>query len=91
MREAPALDVAHLLAERGARITYSDPYVPVMRVDQKEYFSQDCLETSAQADCVVIVTNHTDLPYEAILERARLVVDIRNAYRGCLSPKICRL
>jgi UDP-N-acetyl-D-glucosamine dehydrogenase len=91
VRESPALDIAHLLAARGARITYSDPYVPVMRIDQQEYFSQDCLETSAQADCVVIITNHTDLPYDAILQRARVVVDTRNAYRGNTSPKIVRL
>jgi UDP-N-acetyl-D-glucosamine dehydrogenase len=91
VRESPALDIAHLLSMRGARITYSDPYVPVMRIDQQEYFSQDCLESAAQADCVVVITNHTDLPYEAMLDRARLLVDTRNAYKGNLSAKIVRL
>jgi UDP-N-acetyl-D-glucosamine dehydrogenase len=91
VRESPALDVAHLLAERGARISYSDPYVPVMRIDQREYFSQDCLKSAEQADCVVIITNHTDLPYDGILERARVIVDTRNAYKGRTSPKIVLL
>ena len=91
VRESPALDIAHLLHARGAHITYSDPYIPVMRIDQQEYFSQDCLETSAKADCVVIITNHTDLPYDAILQKAKVVVDTRNAYRGNSSPKIVRL
>jgi UDP-N-acetyl-D-glucosamine dehydrogenase len=91
VRESPALDIAHLLASRGARISYSDPYVPVMRIDQVEYFSQDCLETVAQADCVVIITNHTDLPYGQILERSRVIVDTRNAYRGNNSAKIVKL
>jgi len=91
VRESPALDVAHLLAVRGAHVTYSDPYVPTMQVDQKRYEASDVLAGAAAADCVVIITNHSDLPYEAILERARLVVDTRNVYRGVKSPKIVRL
>jgi len=91
VRESPALDVAHLLMTRGARVTYSDPYVPMMRVDQDELFSQDCLASAEQADCVVIITNHTDLPYAAMLERARLIVDTRNVYKRNASPKIVRL
>src|SRR6202043_3246255 len=41
VRESPALDVIHLLMRRGAEITYSDPYVPSIRVDEMELLSQD--------------------------------------------------
>ncbi len=91
VRESPALDIAHLLAQRGARLSYTDPHVPVMRVDQDEYFSRECLPACEAADCVVIVTNHTDLPYDAMLDRSRLIVDTRNVYKGSASPKIVRL
>ena len=91
MRESPALDVAHLLLERGAKVTYSDPHVPVLRVDGHELFAQDILPSVAQADCTVIITNHTTFPYASILEKAKLIVDTRNAFRGFKSDKIVRL
>lgn len=37
---------------------------------------------AAQADCVAIITNHTVMPYDGILERARVIADTRNAYRA---------
>ncbi len=91
MRESPAIDVAHLLMQRGARVTYSDPYVPVFRVEKEELFSQDPIQSAAQADCVVIITNHTDMPYSSIIEKAKLIVDTRNALKGYKSNKIVRL
>ncbi|MEZ5402724.1 MAG: nucleotide sugar dehydrogenase [Bryobacteraceae bacterium] len=91
MRESPAIDVAHLLIDRGATISYSDPYVPVFRVHSHEFFAQDPIEASAAADCVVVITNHTSTPYPQIVEKARLIVDTRNALKGIQSPNIVRL
>ncbi|MFN7923630.1 MAG: UDP binding domain-containing protein [Bryobacteraceae bacterium] len=91
MRESPAIDVVHLLRERGAKITYSDPYVPVFRVDKEEFFAQDPIQCAAQADCVVIITNHTNSPYSSVIEKASLIVDTRNALKGYKSNKIVRL
>ncbi|MCC6586957.1 MAG: nucleotide sugar dehydrogenase [Bryobacterales bacterium] len=91
MRESPALDVAHLLLERGAKVTYSDPHVPVLRVDGHELFAQEELPAVAQADCTVLITNHSTFPYASILEKAKLIVDTRNAFRGFKSEKIVRL
>jgi UDP-N-acetyl-D-glucosamine dehydrogenase len=91
MRESPAIDVAHLLMQRGARVTYSDPFVPVFRVEKAELFAQDPIQSAAQADCVVIITNHTSMPYSSMIEKAALIVDTRNALKGFKSPKIVRL
>ncbi|HZU27617.1 MAG TPA: nucleotide sugar dehydrogenase [Bryobacteraceae bacterium] len=91
MRESPALDIILLLQRRGAKISYSDPYVPKLRLDGIDLESQDSLEAAAAADCCVVVTNHTDFDYDGILERAQLIVDTRNAYKGRQSTKICRL
>jgi UDP-N-acetyl-D-glucosamine dehydrogenase len=91
VRESPALDIILLLERRGARITYSDPYVPVLQLDGHQLTSQDAVTLSGEADCVVIVTDHSSFDYAAILERAKLVVDTRNALKNHPSGKVVRL
>jgi len=91
VRESPALDVAHLLRERGALLTFSDPFVSTMRVDPDELQAVDTLTGVAQSDCVVVITNHSQFPYPSILEKAKLVVDTRNAFKGYKSDKLVRL
>jgi UDP-N-acetyl-D-glucosamine dehydrogenase len=91
VRESPALDIILLLERRGARITYSDPFVPSIRLDGRELTADDSLEMAAAADCVVVVTDHRAFDYGAILNRAKLIVDTRNALKGHVSDKIVRL
>jgi UDP-N-acetyl-D-glucosamine dehydrogenase len=90
MRESPALDVILLLERRGGIVSYSDPHVPHLKLDGLELDSAP-EEYAAQADCVVIVTDHTRFDYGALVERAALIVDTRNALKGLQSPKIVRL
>ena len=90
MRESPALDVMMLLQRRGGKLTYSDPHVPELHLDGVNLKAEP--ETAAaDADCVVVVTDHTAFDYAALLERSRLIVDTRNALKGIASPKIVRL
>ena len=91
VRESPALDIILLLERRGARVTYSDPFVPKLRLDRHELTAEDPLTMSSQADCLVIVTDHAGFDYPAIVHDARLIVDTRNALKGCTSPKLVRL
>ncbi len=91
VRESPALDIILLLERRGARITYSDPFVPQLQLDGHQLTSGDAIPLSAEADCVVIVTDHSSFDYSAILEQARLMVDTRNALKNHPSPKVVRL
>ena len=91
VRESPALDIIHLLAKRGAKVTYSDPFVPKLDADGIAMQAVGVDEGTAQADCVVIVTNHSAFDYGCILDKARLVVDTRNALKGYSSSKIVRL
>lgn len=94
LRESPALDVIHLLQEKGALVEYHDPYIPAIKHDEIEMTSAPDLMASVRAaDCVVIITNHTKYDYPAILEAAKLVVDTRNAMgkMGRQSPKVTRL
>jgi UDP-N-acetyl-D-glucosamine dehydrogenase len=91
VRESPSLDIIHLLGRRGAKVTYSDPFVPKVHTDGIAMTAIDPLKAAADADCVVIVTDHSEFDYERILKRAKLVVDTRNALKGSLSDKIVRL
>ncbi len=92
VRESPSLDIMEKLRERGARIEYTDPYVPSIR------FGGGVLKsvpfTAAQLkrfDCVVIATAHKNVDYSALLRWSKGVVDTRNALAGKRSKKIVRL
>ncbi len=91
VRESPALDVILLLERRGSRVTYSDPFVPMLKLDGHELHAQDPVAASAEADCVVVVTDHSSFDYASIVDRARLIVDTRNALKKFPSQKVVRL
>jgi UDP-N-acetyl-D-glucosamine dehydrogenase len=90
MRESPALDIILLLAKRGAKISYSDPHVPTLHLDGLTLEATP-QEAAADADCVVIITDHKAFDYNALVDRAQLIVDSRNALKGLQSSKIVRL
>ena len=94
LRESPALDVIGLLKQKGASVTYHDPYVP--RLKEEDAIMESVLDLMSEVrrvDCVAIITNHSCYDYPAILEAASLVVDTRNALKelGKNSPKVTRL
>src|SRR6185312_3351734 len=69
VRESPALDIIHLLRCRGTRVTYTDPFVPSVRIDDGErLFAADDHGIVAEADCVVIVTDHSGFNYAKLIE-----------------------
>lgn len=80
VRESPALDVIHLLQERGADVVYHDPYVCDLAHEGLDCtwvdITADSLET---ADCVVIITNHRVYDWAFVAANAPLIVDTRNA------------
>ena len=91
LRESPALDIILLLEKRGAKVTYSDPHVPHLRLNGHSLQSIHLTETAAIADCVAIVTDHTAFNYPALVNQAQLIFDTRNALRGITSGNIVRL
>jgi UDP-N-acetyl-D-glucosamine dehydrogenase len=74
-RESPALKLIELLHEAKSEVSYHDPFVPEL---PEQGLSSAPLD-AAGADCVVIVTAHTGIDYDALVEQAPLVVDLRNA------------
>ncbi|HEY7388060.1 MAG TPA: nucleotide sugar dehydrogenase [Bryobacteraceae bacterium] len=90
VRESPALDLLLLLRQRGAEVSYSDPYVPALEMDGLNLKAEP-QERAAAADCVVIVTDHAAFDYSSLVRQARLIVDTRNALKDFHSEKIVRL
>ena len=91
VRESPALDIMHLLEKRGAKVSYSDPHVPSVKFGGHRCAAEDFESSVEQADCVVIVTDHKAFDYRLVVDRAKLIVDTRNALKGYVSDKIVRL
>ncbi len=78
-RESPALEIIHLLRQRGAKVTYNDPYVPAAAGLKSRRLTPALLRGQ---DLVVIATDHTDYDYAQVVAQAKLVVDTRNATKN---------
>jgi UDP-N-acetyl-D-glucosamine dehydrogenase len=79
VRESPALDVMRLLERMGAHVTYHDPYVREVHEDGMTLTSVPLdPQTVAAADCVIVVTDHSNLDYGMIGREAKAVVDTRH-------------
>ena len=77
LRESPALKLIELLRDEGAIVSYHDPHVP--ELPEHGLISQSLDGAVDAAHCVAIVTAHSGIDYDALAERAPLVVDFRNA------------
>ena len=91
VRESPALDIILLLMRLGASVTFSDPYVKRIHINETTLEAHPMLPAVETADCVVIVTDHSGVDYSAVVELSKLIVDTRNALKGYRSDKIVRL
>ena len=80
MRESPALDIIRLLEQQGAQVSYHDPHVTSFSENGHDFHSVPLTEAAvAEADCVLVVTDHTAIDFPMVQRKARLVVDTRNA------------
>jgi UDP-N-acetyl-D-glucosamine dehydrogenase len=77
LRESPALKLISLLQNAGADVSYHDPHVP--RIHENGVELTGVPYEPANYDCVVVVTDHSSLDYEQLVDEAALVVDLRNA------------
>ncbi|NLP43633.1 MAG: nucleotide sugar dehydrogenase [Peptococcaceae bacterium] len=83
VRESPALIIMERLRQEGAILTYHDPLVPAIEPHggcTVQMESTDLTaEALAEADCVLIITDHSCIDYDFVVEHAQLIVDTRNA------------
>jgi UDP-N-acetyl-D-glucosamine dehydrogenase len=90
VRESPALSIIDLLRAKGARVSYHDPFVAEVRFDDAHTIGHgDPLQSITltdeelrASDCIVIVTDHSEIDYRRVTELAPLIVDTRNALGG---------
>lgn len=83
IRESPALEIMEMLLQKGAVVSYNDPYVPELRVGTTLFKSIPISEKSlGEADCVPIITDHRLYDYKRIVRSAHLIIDTRNATKG---------
>ncbi|MCX6050409.1 MAG: nucleotide sugar dehydrogenase [Chloroflexi bacterium] len=79
MRESPALDIIHLLEEKGSHVIYHDPHIPSFHHEGMEMVGVQDLDTAIKmADCVVIATDHSAYDWADIARKAPLIVDTRH-------------
>jgi UDP-N-acetyl-D-glucosamine dehydrogenase len=91
-RESPSLDIMTTLERRGARVEYSDPFVPRLEFSGRKLISVPLTPARLRRfDCVVIATAHRPFPYSMVVRHARGIVDTRNVLKGRRSKKIVRL
>jgi UDP-N-acetyl-D-glucosamine dehydrogenase len=101
VRESPALAVIDQLIHRGAEVVYHDPFVPELRLDSEHASAHDVAaaggtlesvelsdEELGRVDCVVVVTDHSDVDYARVIRLAKLVVDTRNVSAGLLTGEL---
>jgi UDP-N-acetyl-D-glucosamine dehydrogenase len=90
-RESPAVKLIALLQNAGAEVAYHDPHVPSF--DENGLAMRSSPLDPAAYDCVVVVTNHSAIDYDRLVEEAALVVDLRNAtgVNGKNSDKVWKL
>ena len=96
IRESPALDVMHVLRERGAKVAYTDPHAPVLR--DRDWPGRTNMESVdltrerlAQYDIVVVLTDHKAFDYRMVVEASTLVLDTRNALGANAGANVFRL
>jgi UDP-N-acetyl-D-glucosamine dehydrogenase len=84
-RETPAAEIIELLMDRGAQVSYHDPHIPTFPRMRKHTIPLTSVKLDAAtlkaADCVLVVTDHDAVDYQAVAANAPLVVDTRNAMR----------
>ncbi len=91
VRESPAVDFIRILQSKGAMVTYTDAWVPTLEHEGIDLKSTDSTAAVEGADAVVIITDHSNVPYADLVRRSKLVLDARNATRGIDAPNIVRL
>ncbi len=88
IRESPAIRIIEVLKQRGAELSYHDPYVPSLP-DQE--LSSTPLQNIEQADAIVLVTAHPGIDHTTLAERANLFIDLRGITRGTKAENLIRL
>jgi len=92
VRESPSIDVMTLLIDKGAVVTFADPFVDSVKIHDQPVSSVELSPVSvAAADVVLMLTDHTAFDRPMIAKNAKLIVDTRNGFKGIGGSNITRI
>ncbi|WP_156290533.1 nucleotide sugar dehydrogenase [Oceanobacillus salinisoli] len=78
-RESPSISIMKELLEMGANVSFHDPFVSKIDINGQEFQSVELTkDTLQQNDCIVILTDHSEIPLDLIIENSSLIYDTRN-------------
>ncbi|MFA5349904.1 MAG: nucleotide sugar dehydrogenase [Candidatus Omnitrophota bacterium] len=92
LRKSPSVDVINSLRRHGAKVAYSDPFIPFLKlkdIDLKSVVLND--KEIKKFDCILIATDHSAVNYPELLKNAKLIFDSRNVFKGGHKEKVERL
>lgn len=86
IRESPSLEIIDLLLKKGAIVKYNDPFIPIMPKVRMYNLQIDSIEINENIlnsfDCVLLLTDHDNFPYEMIRKNSRLIIDTRGRFKS---------
>jgi len=94
LRESPALEIIEIFQKKGAKVFYSDPYIPYLHINGISLKSVKLTqEKIKENDLVILVTDHKKFNYRMLAGNARLILDTRNAFKRAKveTPNIIKL
>ncbi|MDD5128387.1 MAG: nucleotide sugar dehydrogenase [Candidatus Omnitrophica bacterium] len=92
LRKSPSVDVISSLNRHGAKVSYSDPLIPFLKLKDIDLRSVALTDAKIRGfDCILIATDHSGVDYSKLLKNAKLIFDSRNVYKGGHKNKVERL
>ena len=92
IRESPAVDILERLEKASADIAFHDPYVDEVQLRTRSIARTELSAAALrEADILVVITNHSIYDWADISDRARVILDTRNALKAHQGPNIVRL
>lgn len=94
LRESPALDIIEILQKKGAEISYCDPFIPYLQINNINLKGSACTTANIRkSDLAVLISDHTKFNYKSLAKNAKLILDTRNAFgvRGIKAKQIIKL
>ncbi|MFA7294511.1 MAG: UDP binding domain-containing protein, partial [Candidatus Omnitrophota bacterium] len=92
LRKSPSIDVINSLNRHGAKVSYSDPLIPFLKLKDIDLRSVALTDTKIKEfDCILIATDQSGVDYPRLLKNAKLIFDSRNVYKGGHKNKVERL
>ena len=86
MRESPSLKLIEIYREKGAKVDYSDPLIPILPITRKYDYHMKSVKLSKEKiksyDLIVLSTDHSAFDYKFISQNAKLIMDSRNAFES---------